>query len=175
MANINLLNAFKPLTTNITKNTSLVDSSITIPKKTISMYSDIKFDLEVNEFESPQLNSKNTTTDLNLITDESCIIQAIKNILNTKYYTRLLNPDLNIDLNSYLFENLTEAKAFFIGYDLQETIPAYEPRVKVSNVKVVGYYDSSTYEISLSITIPSLKKNVKISSILSSEGFTFKS
>lgn len=173
MANVNLNNIFKKLNIGYNQQTSNVDGDIIIPKEKPSIYSDIKLDLEFKEYSSNILNSKNTSEDINLIINEESVIQSVKNILNTKYTDRLLNPEININMSDYLFENLSEAKAFFIGYDLQQLIPAYEPRVKVSNIRVTAYYNSSTYEISMTITIPSLNKNVKLSSILSIEGFTF--
>ena len=90
-----------------------------------------------------------------------------------KFYSRLLDPDINFDLRSYLFEELTESKAFFIGYDLVHLLPIYEPRVNISNVEVKAYYESDAYEILLHIYIPSIKKNIKLSTVLNGDGFTF--
>lgn len=171
MANINLNDLFKKRELV----TSQVDTNIQFnqPQKVNELYSDFKLDLETEENKTPMLNGDNTTKDIKKIVNEDSVLNSLKNILNTKFYSRLLNPEMNFDLRSYLFEELTEAKAFFIGYDIIHLLPAYEPRVKITNVKVTAYYSSDAYVIDLSISIPSIKKDIKLSSVLSGDGFTF--
>lgn len=171
MSNINLNKLFGKSESNSSK----VDSNITINKveEKTEIYSDFKLDLEFDEYKAPMLNGEATSKDIKKIINEDAIIQSLKNILNTKFYSRLLNPDMNFDLRSYLFEDLTEAKAFFIGYDITHLLPVYEPRIAIKNVRVTAYYQSSTYVIDLSILIPSMGKNISLSSILSDDGFSF--
>lgn len=171
MANINLRNVFKQQPNTVSK----VDSNIKLNQKSENtiLYSDIKLDLTFNEDNSGLLNSDTTNKDLALITNEKSILNALKNILNTKFYSRILNPDINFDLRTYLFEELTEAKAFFIGYDISNLLPTYEPRVIINNVEVTAYIASDAYLINLSIFVPSINKNMKLSSVLSGDGFTF--
>lgn len=171
MANINLKNVFKQETPAASK----VDSNIKLNQQatTASLYSDLKLDLSFHENKSGLLDSDITSKDLEIITNEESVLTALKNILNTKFYSRILNPEMNFDLRTYLFEELTEAKAFFIGYDISNLLPAYEPRVVVSNVDVTAYIANDAYLINLSIYIPSINKNTKLSSVLSGDGFTF--
>ena len=171
MANINLNDIFVPTVSVKSK----VDSNIQLSQKTAfnEVYSDVKLDLEIGEFKTPILNGEETTYDIEKIYNEDSVINALKNILNTKFYSRLLNPDMNFDLRTYLFEELTEAKAFFIGYDIIHLLPAYEPRVKITNVEVIAYISSDAYMINLDISIPSISKKVKLSSVLTGDGFSF--
>lgn len=171
MANIDLNSLFKKQQLI----TSEVDTNIEFnqPQKVNELYSDFKLDLALNENKTPILNGDTTSNDIIKIVNEESVLNSLKNILNTKFYSRLLNPEMNFDLRSYLFEELTEAKAFFIGYDIIHLLPAYEPRAKITNVKVTAYYSSDAYVIDLSISIPSIKKDVKLSSILTGDGFTF--
>ena len=171
MANIDLNEIFAPKVTVKSK----VDSNIEIVQNISAneLYSDVDLDLNIGEYKTPILNSEKTSYDLSKITNEESVLTALKNVLNTKFYSRLLNPDMNFDLRSYLFEDLTEAKAFFIGYDIIHLLPAYEPRVKVTNVEVIAYISSDAYMINLSVAIPSINKEVKLSSILSGDGFSF--
>ena len=171
MANINLKNVFKQQVPAPSK----VDSNIKLNQQmpVVNLYSDIKLDLSINENKSGLLNSDITSKDIEIITNEEAVLTSLKNILNTKFYSRILNPEMNFDLRTYLFEEQTEAKAFFIGYDISNLLPAYEPRVVVSNVEVTAYISSDTYLINLSIYIPSINKNTKLSSVLSGDGFTF--
>lgn len=173
MANIDLNSLFKKkFTTN-----SPVDSEINLnkPLKDEILYSDVKFDLETSEFCSSSLNSKKTSKDIATIINEESIINSLRNIMSTKLCSRLLNPEMNFDLRSYLFENLNDATAYFIGYSILTTLPLYEPRIEIKNIHVTTYYNKDSYGIDLQIYIPSISKNIKLSSILNSDGVTFDS
>jgi phage baseplate assembly protein W len=171
MANINLNNLF----TKNYKTGSKVDSDINLNKEQGKhiIYSDCKFDLTPQVNYGKSINSAKTENDLCKIVNEESILNSLRNIMLTKFHSRLLNPEMNFDLRSYLFEELTEAKAFFIGYDISTKLPIYEPRIIVGDVKVVAYYNYDTYVIDLTIYIPSIDKTIKLSSILNSDGFCF--
>ena len=171
MANINLNKLFRTPQ----QITSEVDSNIKFnqPQEVKELYSDYKLDLSFYENKTNLLNSEETSIDVEKIINEEAVLNSLKNILNTKFYSRLLDPEMNFDLRSYLFEDLTEAKAFFIGYDLVHLLPIYEPRVNITNVDVNAYYQADSYVIDLYISIPAIKKDVKLSSVLNGDGFTF--
>lgn len=171
MANINLSKLFqKPQSVQ-----SEVDSDIKLNQSAVSdsLYSDYKLDLSFHENKSNLLNSSDTSIDIEKITNEEAVLNSLRNILNTKFYSRLLDPEVNFDLRSYLFEELTESKAFFIGYDLTHLLPIYEPRVRISNVEVKAYYEADAYEILLYVYIPAIEKNIKLSTVLNGDGFIF--
>lgn len=171
MANIDLSEVFKKqpaISSPVDSDIKLSDST----KKEIR-YSDVKFDLTPEEYFGQSLNSKCTHKDIARITEEESILNSLRNIMTTRFQSRLLNPEMDFDLRSYLFENLTEAKAFFIGYDISMYLPAYEPRITIDTINVIAYYQEDAYVIDLTISIPSLSKSVNLSSILNSDGFTF--
>lgn len=171
MANINLNNIFS----NNFKTTSPVDSEIKLnrePKK-IEVYSDYKLDLSTKMHQGESINSNKTSDDIAKIINEESIINSLRNIMMTKFHSRLLNPEMNFDLRSYLFEEITEAKAFFIGYDISTYLPMYEPRIQIGDIKVVAHYNHDAYVIYMNIFVPSINKNIKLSSILNSDGFSF--
>lgn len=171
MANIDLTNIFKKKN----ESTSPVDSNIVIDNSQSKneIYSDLKLDLDYGNYKNTYFNGQVSKNDLEKITNEASVINSLRNVMNTTYASRLLNPGLDFDMRSYLFENLTEAKAYFIGYDLYHSIPAFEPRVGINDVSVVANIKNDTYSITLSITIPSLKKDISFYSILSKDGFLF--
>lgn len=171
MANIDLNRLFKKQQQIVSE----VDTNIKFnqPQNVNELYSDYKLDLNFYENKSDILNTEKSSKDVEKIINEDAVLNSVKNILNTKYYSRLLNPDMNFDLRSYLFEELTESKAFFIGYDIIHLLPSYEPRVKVSNVNVIAYYQNDTYVIDLYLSIPAINKNIKLSSVLNADGFIF--
>ena len=58
-----------------------------------------------------------------------------------------------------------------IGRTILQSIKVWEPRVKVDNVLVTGYPDKNEYDIEITITIPSLKKqDIKLIGVLTSSG-----
>lgn len=170
MANINLNNYFRKAT----DIKSPIDSKIQLNKTTTDKeyYGDIKLDLDVNEIKERPLNAKEATKDLQRIVNEESVIVALRNIFNTYKGSRLLNPDMAFEIKQYLFEPLTQAKAWFLGYDICQTLPVYEPRVTIESIVIDAKINEGCYVISLLVRIPSLNKDVSIKSILNSEGYS---
>lgn len=170
MANINLNNYFRK-STDIK---SPVDSKIQLNKKQSDKehYGDLRLDLEINELKERPLNAKESTRDLQRVVNEESVLVSLRNIFNTYKGSRLLNPDVAFELKQYLFEPLTQAKAWFLGYNICQTLPLYEPRVKIESVVININPNWGYYTIKLTVTIPSLDKTVDINSILSKDGYT---
>lgn len=127
MANINLNNYFRKAS----DIKSPIDSRIQLNKAVTDKeyWGDVRLDLNVNEIKERPLNAKESTRDLQKIVNEESVIVALRNIFNTHVGSRLLNPDMAFEIKQYLFEPLTEAKAWFLGYDICQVLPMYEPRV----------------------------------------------
>ena len=157
MANINLNKLHKKETDTI----SPVDSRIILNKDETDKkkYGDLKLDLSFNEIKDRQLNADISDKDLQLIYNEESILVSLKNIFKTYKGSRLLNPDMEFDLSHYLFEPLTQAKAFFLGYELISLIPQYEPRVEVDSINVVAHPLDDCYSIDLSASTGSILSN----------------
>lgn len=171
MANIDLNKLFK----GNFKTTSKVDSEIKLNKNTKkqNLYSDFKLDIVTENYNNLNINASKVNNDIALIVDEESILNSLRNIISTRYQSRLLNPEMNFDLRSYLFDELTEAKAFFIGYDVASYLPIYEPRIEIDNITVTAHYGWDTYSIKMRIYIPSINKNVNLQTLLNSDGFSF--
>lgn len=171
MANIDLTNYYRRRNEKI----SSVDSSIQLNKSETDdeIYSDLLLDLAFSNIKERQLNAKENNKDLVKLINERAVINAVKNILATTKNTRLLNPDIEFDLRSYLFDGLNATSAWFIGYEIHSRISQYEPRIEIDNINVMIDWDNDCYIIELEITIPSLSKNVKLSSILDKNGLSF--
>lgn len=116
MANINLNNYIRK-TSDIK---SPVDSRIQLNKLQTDneLWGDLRLDLEIKELRERSLNAKESNKDLQRIVNEESVKVALMNIFNTTECSRLLNPEINFDLRSYLFEPLSAYKAWFIGYDI---------------------------------------------------------
>lgn len=170
MSNINL----KKILSNNSNIISNVDSNIKLNKIESTeniVYNDIKLDLDVSEYKLPSLNASISTKDLKTITNEEAIITSLKNIMNTKKCSRLLNPELDFNLSTFLFEPLNESKAWFIGYMINKMIPEYEPRVTINSVSISINYDEDSYYVSMEIYIPEIEKELNFSTVLNSTNF----
>lgn len=172
MANIDLTNFYRRRTDKV----SSIDSEIILNKGETDniLYSDLELDLRFTNFIERQLNANENNRDLTKITNEKSVINSVKNVLNTTKNTRILNPSMEFDLRSYLFEGLNATTAWFIGYDICTKINTYEPRVKIQNVNISIDWINDAYLIDLEIYIPTLGKNVKLSSILDKDGVQYR-
>ena len=125
-------------------------------------------------YDNPELFKQNEVSDLKPIYDASAVITSIKNILTTSPGEKLLNPNFGLDLRDYLFEPITETRAFFLGTDLYNGLVDQEPRISIDTLDVVAVADENTYEITLNISIPSLNINsVSLRGVLNIDGYTF--
>lgn len=171
MANIDLRTIYRTTRDKI----SPVDSRIILNKTETDseIYSDLKFDVDFNEIKERPLNAKENTRDLIKITNLEAVKVALKNIINTSYNSRLLNPEIDFNLRKYLFERLNTNTAYFIGYELCTKISVYEPRVKIENVKIELDFDNACYIVYMDFSVPSLNATLSLKSILSQDGFYF--
>ena len=171
MANIDLRNIYRQSRDKV----SPVDSHIILNKTETDneIYSDLKMDIEFNEIKERPLNAKESTRDLVKIINLDSVKNALKNIINTCYCSRLLNPEMDFNLNKYLFERLNTNVAYFIGYELCTKITVYEPRVKIENINIELDIDNACYIVYMDFTVPSLNAYLSLKSILSQNGFTF--
>lgn len=168
MGNINLNNFYRPRRESL----STVDRRMRVgrDKTEEDMYSDLLFDMEVGEIQERPANASQNDRDLVGITDEQSVLNSLHNILSTRVGSRLLNPEAEVDLETFLFEPITQHKAYFIGYTLYTAIPAYEPRVSIDSVKVQGDPDEKCYNVEMGVSIPSLGKSVKLSTVIGALG-----
>lgn len=134
MANINLNNYYRPRRESL----SAVDNKIRVgvDKSEEKIYSDLLFDLKVGEIVERPINASQNDRDLVNLVDEASVLNALHNVLSTRVCSRLLNPEAEVNLETFLFEPITEHKAHFIGQTLYNMIPAYEPRVSIDSVHV---------------------------------------
>ena len=120
-------------------------------------YADLKLDLDLNShIPSTPVGVGKNAVDFRLSYDENAIFNSIRNIFNTKKGQKILNPTFGLDLEMFLFENITKENADNIGNTIYEELGIYEPRITVQSVNVVAHPDDNEYEIDITIIIPSL-------------------
>lgn len=138
-------------------------------------YADLHLDIELNSFLSDKtVGAEKNNQDLKLSYDESAIYNSIRNVFNTKKGQKILTPNFGLDLEQYLFENISKENGDLIGNTIYEELALYEPRVTVDSVDIIARPDQNEYKISISITIPSLNnKKGTANGLLTATGFTY--
>lgn len=141
------------------------------------LYKDLKLDItDINEtgvFKNKAINSNISVKDIEASFDEQAVLNSVKNWLLTDKMSRLLNPELALDLRHYIFEGANEYTAYFLGMDIMRTLPFYEPRIVVDTCKISVNEDEGYFIIDLSMKIPSLNnKQINLKELLDSTGYT---
>lgn len=118
------------------------------------IYSDIDF----------TFTKKPVVGDVALSYDAQAVTRSIKNLLNTKNYDRLFNPDLGSKITALLFENNSPTTSATLETIITNMIENYEPRATLKDIKVTSLPDNNSYEVSLSYYIENatLPTNVTI-------------
>lgn len=138
------------------------------------LYKDVLFDIRLDYTTNPELFKEAEKVDLQPIYDSACILTSLRNIFTTSPGEKLLNPTFGLDLRDYLFETVSETRAFFIGQDIYEGLSIQEPRVQIESITVTAVIDEQTYEIDLNISIPTLDvNNLSLKGVLNNDGITF--
>lgn len=112
-------------------------------KKKLSIYSDLRKDMEVNPI----------TNDLALKTDEEAVKESLKNLILTNKGERLFQPNLGSDVVKSLFDNMTPASIKVLETSIRNTINNYEPRASVLNIEVLPYYDENMVKINITFYV----------------------
>ena len=138
-------------------------------------YADLHLDLELNSHMSDKtVGANKNAQDLKLSYDENAIYNSIKNIFNTKKGQKILAPTFGLDLEQYLFDNISKENGDLIGNTIYEELALYEPRIVCYSVNIVARPEQNEYKISISITIPSLNnKKGTASGVLTPTGFRY--
>lgn len=115
----------------------------------MSIYSDLPYDLTINEF-----------GDVELIEDSESIKQALKTIVLTKLgtKTKYQNPIFGSDVADLLFEKLNPFTISNLEDEVIQAIENWEPRVRVDRVEVDS--DISQNAMSVSITYSIVNLNI---------------
>jgi phage baseplate assembly protein W len=120
------------------------------------VFKDLFLDVGLSKIESPGYTLPVPGADIKASFDVSAITNSLTNLFNTSPGQRFLFPEYGLDLHRFLFEPMTDFNAEILGRKILDGIEAYEPRVKVLQVKVFPDYDNSTYIITIVLEIPIL-------------------
>jgi len=91
--------------------------------------------------------------DIALSYDSQAIIRSIRNILLTKKYEKMWNPDFGSNVDGLLFENISAITATALEKEISVAIRNYEPRVNLKSVVVTPYVDRNAYDVTMTFYI----------------------
>jgi len=104
--------------------------------------------------------------DINKLTNESAIINAVKNIILTNHYEKPFNPDYGSNVRRLLFENFDVTVTSALQKEITQCLTNFEPRIKVIAVKVTDNIDENAFDVELSFTIVNFMEPVTINFLL---------
>lgn len=89
------------------------------------------------------------TGDLIVSKDEAAIKQAVINLLLTNRGERVFNANLGSSISSLLFEPLDYGTAGMVSAEIENTMKAYEPRIRVLAVNTLPDFDQNGFDVEL--------------------------
>jgi len=120
------------------------------------LYSDIDF----------TFTKKPVTADVALSYDAQAVIRSIRNLISSKHYERLWNPDLGSNIDTLLFELISPTTASNLKQELTTVIKNYEPRANLKDVTVTPMPDQNAYNISLSFFLENATQPTTVTILL---------
>ena len=106
-------------------------------------FKDISMSFEVNPINADIIGVKN----------ETAISRSIRNLVLTTPGERFFNEDLGSGVSEVLFDTLDDISGAVIRDEIEQTIIRFEPRVKLTDVKVKPDYDNNEFNVTVSYDI----------------------
>lgn len=135
------------------------------------------FNLDVNQkklFKSNTSKVGNFNNDIEIDYDINAIGNEIVNLLNSKKYSRFLNPNFGLNLEHYLGQPLNQFTADFIKKDIFNYLVKTSGRFKIRSFDAFASLDSNEYQFFIAIEIPILNFSDNFKIILEPSGkFSF--
>lgn len=102
-------------------------------------HSDFDFSFKRNPF----------TNDVQSVKGVESVKSSISNILRTKNYDRLFQPNIGSAISSYLFEPMNNVTENRLQNSIIDTVRANEPRAEQFSVNVTGLPETNEYRIQI--------------------------
>jgi phage baseplate assembly protein W len=91
--------------------------------------------------------------DVALSYDAQAVIRSIRNILLTRHYEKLFNPNFGSGIDIILFENISSVSSAALEKEIQTLIENYEKRATMKEIRVSPGPDNNSYSVSLTFYI----------------------
>ena len=85
--------------------------------------------------------------DINRYTNETAVINSIKNLILTNHYERPFQPNIGSNVRRLLFENMDTITATTLEQEIKQTIQNYEPRATISAIAVSPDYENNGFKV----------------------------
>ena len=109
----------------------------TVTTNIIAGYSDLDLNFTIHPVKK----------DINRYTNETAIVNSIKNLILTNHYERPFRPDIGSNVRRLLFENMDTITATTLEKEIAQTIKNYEPRANISRLNVSPDYDNNGFNV----------------------------
>jgi len=106
-------------------------------------FKDISMSFEVNPINADIIGVKNDTA----------IARSIRNLVLTTPGERFFNEDLGSGVSEVLFDTLDDISGAVIRDEIEQTVIRFEPRVKLTDVKVKPDYDNNEFNVTITYDI----------------------
>ena len=106
-------------------------------------FKDISMSFEVNPINNDIIGVKNDTA----------ISRSIRNLVLTTPGERFFNEDLGSGVSEVLFDTVDDISSSFIRDEIEQTIIRFEPRVKLTDVKVKPNYENNEFDVTIAYDI----------------------
>ncbi len=106
-------------------------------------FKDISMSFEVNPINADIIGVKNDTA----------IARSIRNLVLTTPGERFFNEDLGSGVSEVLFDTLDDISGAVIRDEIEQTIIRFEPRVKLTDVKVKPDFDNHEFNVTITYDI----------------------
>jgi phage baseplate assembly protein W len=108
---------------------------------------------------NPSFEPHPITGDINLLTNEDAIKQAVKSVVMTMRGEKLFRPLFGTEAQVILFENFDPILADDITLSIEDALKVFEPRVKVINIDYLDNMDDNSVNITINYEIIGLPLN----------------
>jgi phage baseplate assembly protein W len=106
------------------------------------------------------------TNDLARVTDVESVKRAVRMLVLTDKYERLLDPPCGCNLHRMLFEPLDATTSLVIQNYIRETIENYEPRAILQEVTCVPDYDHNAFIVNITFAVTFAQEIASVSIFL---------
>ena len=109
----------------------------TVTTNIVAAYSDLDLNFTIHPVKK----------DINRYTNETAVVNSIKNLILTNHYERPFQPDIGSNVRRLLFENMDTVTATTLEKEIAQTIRNYEPRANISKLNVSPDYDNNGFKV----------------------------
>lgn len=100
--------------------------------------------------------------DVRPVKDDEAIKNSIRNIILTRRGEKPFNPDFGCGMEAYLFEPADAITKLKIGREIEFSISRLEPRVKLTEIRVVDNPDNNAYNITVVGSIVNSQREINL-------------